>query len=283
MKGLHMEGNEIIAKKVEHSKESLEAADAIMKTFNPKTIEDAQDAFKSIFGPIFESILKGELENHLGFSSNDNSLKETTNRRNGSSPKTLKTSIGPVPINSPRDRDGSFSPQLVPKRVTDVSSIEGKVLSMYAKGISQRDISDIIDDIYGFKLSHEQISIITDSVLEKLATWQSRPLKKFYTFMFIDCIYVNIRHDYETINCPVYVILAYDLSGKKDILGLWIPEKENTTKWLKIFDEIKTRGFEDVLFTSMDGLSGLEEGAKTIFPDAVIQRCIVHLIRNSVK
>lgn len=278
-----MEGNEIIAKKVEHSKESLEAADAIMKTFNPKTIEDAQDAFKSIFGPIFESILKGELENHLGFSSNDNSLKETTNRRNGSSPKTLKTSIGPVPINSPRDRDGSFSPQLVPKRVTDVSSIEGKVLSMYAKGISQRDISDIIDDIYGFKLSHEQISIITDSVLEKLATWQSRPLKKFYTFMFIDCIYVNIRHDYETINCPVYVILAYDLSGKKDILGLWIPEKENTTKWLKIFDEIKTRGFEDVLFTSMDGLSGLEEGAKTIFPDAVIQRCIVHLIRNSVK
>ena len=278
-----MEGNTFMAKKIEHSKESLEAADAIMKAFDPKTIEDAQDALKSIFGPIFESMLKGELENHLGYSSNDKSPKDTTNRRNGSSPKNLKTSIGQVPINSPRDRDGTFSPQLVPKRVTDVSSIEGKVLSMYAKGMSQRDIADIIDEIYGFKLSHEQISIITDSVLEELSAWQARPLKKFYTFMFVDCIYVNIRHDYETINCPVYVILAYDLSGKKDILGLWIAEKETTTEWLKIFDEIKCRGVEDVLFISMDGLSGLEEGAKTIFPDAVIQRCIVHLIRNSVK
>ena len=279
-----MEGTvEMAKKKVTHSPESLAVADAIMKAYDPKTAADAQEALKAAFGPIFEAMLKGELENHLGYSSNDKSEKDTENRRNGSSPKTLKTSMGPVDINSPRDRDGSFTPEIVPKRTTDVSSIEGKVLAMYAKGLSTRDISAMIDDIYGFKLSHSQISVITDSVLEELAKWQARPLKKFYTFSFVDCIYVNIRHDYETVNCPVYVVLAYDLSGKKDILGLWIDEKESTNQWLKIFDELKSRGVEDVLFISMDGLSGLEEGARTIFPDAIIQRCIVHLIRNSVK
>ena len=279
-----MEGNTLMAKKkVIHSPESIAIADAIMKAYDPKTAEDAQEALKSAFGPIFEALLKGELENHLGYSSNDKSEKDTTNRRNGSNPKTLKTSMGEIPINAPRDRDGTFKPEIVPKRTTDVSSIEGKVLSMYAKGMSQRDISDVINDIYGFKLSAAQISTITDSVLEELTKWQERPLKKFYTFMFVDCIYVNIRHDFETVNCAVYVILAYDLSGKKDILGLWIDESESTSQWLKIFDEIKTRGVEDVLFISMDGLKGLEEGAKAIFPEAIIQRCIVHLIRNSVK
>lgn len=167
-----------------------------MKTYDSKTAEDAQEALKSAFGPIFEALLKGKLENHLGYSSNDKSEKNTDNRRNGSSPKTLKTSMGPIDINSPRDRDGSFTPEIVPKRVTDVSSIEGKVLAMYAKGLITRDISDMIYDIYGFKLSHTQISVITDSVLDELAKWQTRPLKKFYTFMFVDCIYVNIRHDY---------------------------------------------------------------------------------------
>lgn len=279
-----MEGNTLMAKKkVIHSPESIAIADAIMKAYDPKTAEDAQEALKSAFGPIFEALLKGELENHLGYSSNDKSEKDTTNRRNGSNPKTLKTSMGEIPINAPRDRDGTFKPEIVPKRTTDVSSIEGKVLSMYAKGMSQRDISDVINDIYGFKLSAAQISTITDSVLEELTKWQERPLKKFYTFMFVDCIYVNIRHDFETVNCAVYVILAYDLSGKKDILGLWIDESESTSQWLKIFDEIKTRGVEDVLFISMDGLKGLKEGAKAIFPEAIIQRCIVHLIRNSVK
>ena len=154
---------------------------------------------------------------------------------------------------------------------------------MYAKGMSQRDITDIVEDIYGFQISHEQISIITDSVLEELAAWQARPLKKCYAFMFIDCLYVNIRHETETVNSAIYVALAYDLSGKKEILGLWISENESKTEWLKIFDELKFRGLEDVFFISMDGLNGLEEAASCCFPDAVIQRCIVHLIRNSVK
>jgi putative transposase len=258
-------------------------AKSIMETYDPKTTDDIQDALKSIFGPIFESMLDGEIEHHLGYASNERIEKSTTNRRNGYGKKTLKTSMGDIDIKTPRDREASFEPQAIPKRTTDVSSIEGKVLSMYAKGLSQRDISDIIEDIYGFSISHQQISIITDSVLDELARWQSRSLKKFYPFIFVDCLYVNIRTEYETKNHAIYTILAYDLAGKKDILGLWIAESENKSQWMQIFDELKVRGVEDIGFISMDGLPGLEDGAATIFPKAVIQRCIVHMIRNSIK
>ena len=172
---------------------------------------------------------------------------------------------------------------VVPKRKRDVSDIQDKVLSMYAKGMSQRDIADTIEDIYGFEISHETISEITDSVLEQLEEWQNRPLKRFYTFLFVDCLYVTIRKDYETKNYAVYVILGYDVDGLKDILGLWLSESESKHQWMQIFDEIKNRGVEDVLFLSMDGVSGLEEGAKAIFPNVTVQRCIVYLIRNSIK
>lgn len=280
-----MEGTTLMAKKKKEPTPAENIAQAIVDAYDPKNATDVQDALKSIFGPIFESMLKGELNAHLGYDSNDHQPKDTENRRNGYGKKTLKSTMGEIPIQSPRDRDGTFEPQAVPKRTTDISSIEGKVLTMYAKGMSQRDITDIIDDIYGFKLSAAQISIITDSVMDEFAKWQARPLKRFYVFLFVDCIYVNIRTDYESKNRPVYVILGYDLNGRKDILGLWIgpDEYESTSYWLKIFDEIKVRGVEDVAFISMDGLKGLEEGAKTIFPEAVIQRCLVHLIRNSIR
>lgn len=279
-----MEGTTLMSKKKEPTP-AENIAQAIVDAYDPQNATDVQDAIKSIFGPIFESMLKGELNAHLGYDSNDHQPKSTENRRNGYGKKTLKSTMGEIPIQSPRDRDGTFEPMAVPKRTTDISSIEGKVLTMYAKGMSQRDITDIIDDIYGFKLSAAQISIITDSVMDEFAKWQARPLKRFYVFLFVDCIYVNIRTDYESKNRPVYVILGYDLNGRKDILGLWIgpDEYESTSYWLKIFDEIKVRGVEDVAFISMDGLKGLEEGAKTIFPDAVIQRCLVHLIRNSIR
>lgn len=258
-------------------------AKSIMETYDPKTTDDIQDALKSIFGPIFESMLDGEMEHHLGYASNERSPKASPNRRNGHGKKTLKTSMGDIDIKTPRDRDASFEPEAIPKRTTDVSCIESKVLSMYTKGLSQRDIADIIEDIYGFQISHQKISIITDSVLEELASWQSRSLKKFYPFLFVDCLYVNIRTEYETKNHAIYNILAYDLSGKKDILGLWVAESENKAQWMQIFDELKVRGVEDIGFISMDGLPGLEDGAATIYPKAVIQRCIVHMIRNSIK
>lgn len=258
-------------------------AQAILDQYQPTSIEDMQDALKDIFGPMFEAMLQGEMNSHLGYANNERGEKETTNRRNGYTKKTLKTTAGDVPIEVPRDREGTFEPAIVPKRKRDVSAIQDKVLSMYAKGMSQRDIADTIEDIYGFEISHETISEITDSVLEQLEEWQSRPLKKFYTFLFVDCLYVTIRKDYETKNYAVYVILGYDVDGQKDILGLWLSESESKHQWMQIFDEIKARGVEDVLFISMDGVSGLEEGARAIFPNVTVQRCIVHLIRNSIK
>ncbi len=154
---------------------------------------------------------------------------------------------------------------------------------MYARGMSQRDIARTIEDIYGFEISRETVSTLTDRVIETALEWQNRPLKKFYTFLFVDCLYVSVRKEMETKSCAVYVILGYDVNGVKDILGLWIGEAEGKHYWMQIFDEIKGRGVEDVLFISMDGVSGLEEGARSICKDVVVQRCIVHLIRNSVK
>ena len=258
-------------------------AQAILENYQPQNAEEMQDALKDIFGPMFEAILQGEMDSHLGYESNDHSPKSTTNRRNGYNSKTLKTTMGEVEIQAPRDRDGSFDPQIIPKRTTDVSGIEDKVLTMYAKGMSQRDIADTIEEIYGFEISHDTISTITDRVIETAQEWQNRPLKKFYTFVFVDCLYVNIRKEMETRSCAVYVILGYDVNGIKDILGIWIGEAEGKHYWMQIFDEIKARGVEDILFISMDGVSGLEEGAKSIFKDVVVQRCIVHLIRNSIK
>lgn len=258
-------------------------AKQIIEQYNPQNVEDMQNALKDIFGPMFEAMLKGEMNAHLGYENNDHSAKATTNRRNGYTSKEIKTSAGTVDINVPRDRDGSFEPKIVPKRKKDVSAIEEKVLAMYARGMSQRDIADTIEDIYGFEISHETISEITDCVLDELNEWQNRPLKKMYAFLFVDCMYVTIRKDYETKNYAVYTILGYDINGEKDILGLWLNESESKHTWMQVFDELKSRGVEDVLFISMDGVSGLEEGAKAIFKDVAVQRCMVHLIRNSIK
>ena len=258
-------------------------AKEIIEQYNPKSVADMQNALKDIFGPMFEAMLQGEMNSHLGYESNDHGAKTTSNRRNGYINKEIKTSSGELEIKVPRDRDGSFEPRIVPKRKKDVSEIEEKVLAMYARGMSQRDIAETIEDIYGFEISHETISEITDCVLEELNDWQNRPLKKMYTFLFVDCMYVTIRKEYESKNYAVYTILGYDIEGQKDILGLWLNESESKHTWMQIFDELKARGVEDVLFISMDGVSGLEEGAKAIFKDVVVQRCIVHLIRNSIK
>lgn len=253
-----------MGKKIQRDPQSVALAQTILEKYQPETKEDVQEAMKDIFGPIFEAMLQGEMNAHLGYSSNNHDYKET-------------------PINVPRDRESTFEPQAIPKRTRDVSGIEDKVLSMYAKGMSQRDIASTIEDIYGFNISAETISEITDKVLEEVQEWQNRPLKKFYTFMFVDCMYMSIKKEYETKNYAVYTILGYDVNGCKDILGIWLNESENKHNWMQIFDELKNRGVEDVLFISMDGISGLEEGAKAIFKNVVVQRCIVHLIRNSIK
>lgn len=262
---------------------SEDLAKKIIEEYEPESVEDMQNALKDIFGPMFESMLKGEMEYHLGYESNDKTEKKTENRRNGYGNKTVHTSSGEVDIQVPRDRDSSFEPKLVPKRHKDVSAIEDKVISMYARGMSQRDISSTIEDIYGFSVSHDMVSDITDNVLPDLEEWQSRPLESCYAFVFVDCMYTTIRNQYETKKYAVYTILGYTMEGTKEILGLWLNETESKHKWMQIFDEIKARGVEDILFISMDGVSGLEQGAQAIFPDVIVQRCMVHLIRNSVK
>ena len=203
--------------RIKRDPKKLAAAQAILEAYNPTSVEDMENALKDVFGPMFEAMLKGEMNNHLGYNSNDKSPKETDNRRNGYGKKTLRTTKGEVEIEVPRDRDGSFEPTIIPKRQKDVSSIEDKVLAMYARGMSQRDISKTIEDIYGFNISHEMISDITDAILDEVNEWRNRPLKKCYAFTFVDCMYVTIRNDYEVKESAVYVILGYDLEGKKEI------------------------------------------------------------------
>ena len=258
-------------------------AESILNAYQPESVDDMQDALKDVFGPLFEKMLQGELNNHLGYDAHSKEPKEHDNRRNGYGTKTLKTSFGEVAIDVPRDREASFEPELIPKRKRDVSDIEGKVLSMYARGMSQRDIAATVEDIYGFDISHEMISDITDAVLPELEEWQARPLAKCYAFLFVDCMYVTLRENYEAKEYAVYTILGYDLKGNKEILGLWLNQTESKNRWMQVFDELKARGVEDVFFISMDGVSGLEEGAKAIFPSVIVQRCIVHLVRNALR
>ena len=276
-------GTALMARRNRQNTKGAAIARAIMEEYQPQTREDMQDAIKDIFGPMFETMLKGEMDSHLGYENNERGEKNTSNRRNGYSHKSVNTAYGKLDVSVPRDRQGSFEPKAIPKHTKDVSGIEDKVLSMYARGMSQRDIAHTVEDIYGFDISHETISTITDRVIGTAEEWQNRPLKKFYTFLFVDCIYVTMRKEMETKSCAVYVVLGYDADGRKDVLGLWIGESEGKHYWMQIFDEIRARGVEDVLFISMDGVSGLEEGARSIFQDVVVQRCIVHLIRNSIK
>ena len=269
--------------RIKRNPAAKEITKKIIEQYQPQSVEDMNNAIKDIFSSLFEDMLQGEMDTHLGYKNNDKSPKQSDNRRNGYTKKTLKTSYGPVEIKAPRDRDGSFEPVIVPKRETDVSAIDSKVIALYARGMAQRDISKTIQDIYGFDMSHEMISNITDKILPELEEWRARGLQKCYPFVFVDCMYVTLRADYQTKECAVYTVLGYDVHGHKEILGLWLGEAESKNFWMQIFDEIKARGVEDIFFISMDGVSGLEQGAKAIFPGVVVQRCIVHLIRNSVK
>lgn len=270
--------------KIKRNPAAKEIADLIIKNYRPTNGQEIQDALKEVFGPIFENFLNAEMDAHLGYEKNSQNSKETNNRRNGYTSKTIQGSFGETQIKCPRDRDGTFEPVIVPKRQKDVSNIESKVLAMYARGMSQRDISATIEDIYGFKLSQDKISSITDLIIEDVKEWLYRPLKPIYAFVFVDCIYCKIKNDRGVVqNQAVYVMLGVDLEGRKDVISLHIAPTESKSTWMNIFDSIKARGVEDILFLSMDGVSGLEDGVKAIFPNTLVQRCIVHLIRNSVK
>lgn len=269
--------------KIKRTPEQERIAEAILRESGAETADDALEAIRGILGPVIESMLKAELDAHLGYPSNDKSPKEGANRRNGYTTKKVRSSAGEVEISVPRDRDATFEPAAVPKGCSDLSDIEGRVLSMYARGMSQRDIAATVREVYGFSVSAETVSAITDRVWEELERWRSRPLEPVYAFAFVDCLFVPVKRGRGARNAAVYVVLAYDLEGRKDVLGLWMDGSEGAARWMGVFDEIRQRGVEDVLFVCMDGVAGLEEGLRAVFPGAVAQRCVVHMVRNSTK
>ena len=244
---------------------------------------ELQEALRDLFAETMEEMLHAELDAHLGYEKHDQSKKETTNRRNGTTPKTVRSHGGKLELAVPRDREGSFEPQSVKKGQNDISDIQEKVMSMYAKGMSDRDISAIVEDIYGFSVSHDTISRIVERIQPRFAAWQSRELESVYAFVYVDAMIVKVKSDGKAHNKAVYSVLGVDMEGRKEVLGLWISENEGAHFWMMIFDELKARGVQQMLFVCIDGLSELEQGILTIFPQARVQRCMVHLVRNSVK
>ena len=254
----------------------------IFENYEIKSVLDIQEALKDMFGGAMEQMLAGELDAHLGYDRHGNAT-QTTNRRNGASSKTVRSQLGEIDIDVPRDREASFEPQLVPKHQKDVLPIEDRVLAMYAKGQSQRDITSTIQDIYGFNISPETISKITERIVPQVQEFRNRALKKFYPFVFVDAMYTPVKTEAGSGQKALYNMIGVDVEGHKDVLGFWLSEDESSRQWIQILEEIKRRGVEDILFISLDGLTGLEDAIKTIYPQTTTQRCIVHLMRNSTR
>ena len=268
------------------SPEEMKRRGMMMEMVRELGITDADElytALRDLFAGTMEEMLKAELDEHLGYEKHDQGMKETTNRRNGSTTKKVRAHAGEVELNIPRDREGSFEPQAVKKGQSDLSDIQGKVLSMYAKGMSDRDISAIVEDIYGFSVSHETISRIVERIEPRFVAWQSRELEAIYPFVYVDAMVVKVKSEGKSRNKAVYSVLGIDTEGHKEVLGLWMSENEGAHFWMMIFDELKARGVQQMLYVCIDGLSELEQGILTIYPQAHVQRCMVHLVRGSLK
>ena len=232
---------------------------------------------------VIEAALDGEITDHLGYEKHDPAGKDGGNSRNGARAKTVLTDVGPVEITVPRDRDGSFEPQIVRKRQRRLTGVEDMVLSLSAKGLTTGEISAHLAEVYGAEVSRQTISTITDKVMDGMAEWQNRPLDRVYPVVFLDAINVKIR-DGKVANRPVYVALAVTTEGTRDILGLWAGDGGEGAKfWFTVCTELKNRGVEDVLMAVCDGLTGLPDAINTVWPKTVVQTCVVHLLRNSFK
>lgn len=256
-------------------------AKMLIEEYDCKTAGDIQDALKDLLGDTLEDMLQAELDEHLDYEYGEVPLG--INTRNGSSKKKLKSSYGEVDLNVPRDRESSFDPQAVKKYQRDISNIENQVISMYAKGMTTRDISSHIKEIYGFGISEGMVSQITNKILPTIEEWQSRPLDKVYPFVFLDAIHYNVRDNGVIVKKAVYIALGYNKEGIKEILGMWVGENESSKYWLMVLNELKNRGLEDILMVSTDNLPGFTQAIEAIYPKTEIQKCIIHQIRNSTR
>ena len=255
----------------------------IQDEYDIKSASDIEAALLDMFGGFIEQALEAELDQHLGYSRYDFRHKSTSNTRNGRKPKTIQTRLGKTTVQAPRDREGSFQPQIVPKRQTNVIGIEDKILSLYAKGLSTRDISKTLEEIYGFETSHETISAVTDKVIPLIQEWQQRPLEAVYPIIYLDALHVKMRDGMSASNKAVYCVIGVTLEGRKDVLSLCIGEAESASYWMSLLDELKARGVQDICIACVDGLSGFKQAIQAVFPHALVQRCLVHLIRQSTK
>ena len=259
-----------------------EVIEMIMKSNEIKTGGDLSSVMTEMYGELVQAMLDKEMDIHLGYDKNSHGEKETANRRNGvtSRSKKIRTKSGELTVTPPRDRDGKFEPMIVKKRQRVLEGFEEIATAMYAKGNTLLDIQELIKEAYNVDLSKETISELTSAVNEKVTKWQQRKLKKCYPFMYVDCLYCPVKKDLISEKAAIYVMLGIDLEGQKEVLGIWINQTESAHFWNEIFEEIKGRGVEEILFVSMDGLKGLSESIEEIYPKTITQRCIVHLVRN---
>jgi putative transposase len=271
-------------------------SDSTAVTLKAELVEELMKAVRSpqeLFGPeglfhqlkaaLMERMLEAELTEHLGFEKNAAEGRGKGNSRNGYTTKTVKTDTGPVEIRVPRDRNGTFQPQLVAKHQRRLEGFDDKVLALYARGMSVRDIQAHLRELYGTEVAPELISRVTDAVLDEMRAWQARPLEALYPIVYLDALFVSMRDGGTVTKKAVYVALGTTLDGERDVLGLWVQGSEGARFWLQVLTELKNRGLQDMLFVCCDGLTGLGQAIEAVFPKAIVQTCIVHMIRASLR
>ena len=256
----------------------------LLSAANVQSMDDIQNLFKETIAEFMQGSLEAELDEELGYEPYDVKNKNTENSRNGHSKKTLRTSMGKVEIDIPRDRNGDFEPKILPKNQTSISQdMESKIISMYAKGMSVSDIEKHIRDIYGLEISDTTVSRITDKVLPAAKEWQQRPLESIYAVVFLDAIHYRVRSEGQVVKKAVYIAIGIDLDGKKDVLGMWVGENESAKFWASVLNNMRNRGVEDILIACTDNLTGFSQAIEAVFPKTDIQNCIIHQLRNSSK
>ena len=255
----------------------------LIAEYGIKDLNDVHDFVKMLTAETIQAALDSELDNELGYSKYDYKNKQTSNSRNGYSPKTVQGSMGEVEIQVPRDRDGEFEPQLVKKHQTDISAIEDKIIFLYSQGVSTRDIQKTMQEMYGINVDDSRVSKITDKILPLIKEWQERPLQSVYAMVILDAVHYNVRDNGIVTKKAAYVAIGIDLEGRKDVLGIWLGANESSKYWLSVLNGLKNRGVSDILIASVDGLSGFVEAIHAAFPKTEVQRCIIHQIRSSCR
>ena len=254
---------------------------ALIDEYDIETAEDIQEALKDLLGGTLKSMMEAEMDEHLGYESYERS--NNPNYRNGTKTKTVRGNFGEIELAVPQDRDSTFEPKVVKKRQKDISDIDQKIISMYARGLTTRQISEQIEELYGFECSEGFISDVTDKILQDITDWQNRPLDDIYPILFIDAVHFSVREDHIIKKLAAYVILGVTLDGRKDVISLQIGENESSKYWLGVLNDLKNRGVKDIMIVCADGLTGIKEAINTAFPETEYQRCIVHQVRNTLK